>query len=52
MLYNEKNLYKFNEEETLIQKLDEAIDSMERGELIPHEQAMEIVREKVFKKNV
>ena len=36
----------------ILNKLNDAIDSMERGNLIPHEKAMEMIWEEVFGKNV
>lgn len=35
------------QEEKLFHELDKGIDQMEQGEVVPHEEAMRIIRERV-----
>ena len=43
--------YLSDDKVNIFKELDAAIDSMERGDLIPHEKAMEMIWEEVFGKN-
>lgn len=48
----ERKLKTENEKQIRFSELDEAIDNMEQGKTMPHEEAMNIIREKVKKLSV
>ena len=50
MSLHELDEYLSDDKVNIFKELDAAIDSMERGDLIPHEKTMELLWEEVYSK--